>query len=98
MCAPIDYDLDRHLDRQERIPHTVRDWIEYAGGMNWPRILGPSTEAATDAQGQFELSGLPEGFIAMLEVTHPEAVTSQLRVAIRAIEPIREDPSLVPGP
>ena len=98
LYAPHDYDLDQHLEQQERIPHTVYDGIKYSAGLNWPRILGPATETTTDAQGRFELSGLPEGFIAAVEVTHPEAVTTKLRVAIRAIEPIREDPSLVPGP
>ena len=89
LFAPIEYDLDRHIAREEKKEIGLFSGINYAESLHRPWLLpGLKTEATTDKDGRFELPSLPEGFIAELEVAHPQAVTTRLRVAVRPIEPV----------
>ncbi|HEY3963357.1 MAG TPA: hypothetical protein VGM05_02295 [Planctomycetaceae bacterium] len=89
LMVPIEYDLDLHIQRQEQKPLGLFSGIDYAESLYRPSVLpGLATEATTDKEGRFELPGLPEGFIAEIEITHWQAVTTRLRVAIRPIEPV----------
>tara|TARA_R110002095_G_scaffold189660_1_gene167347 strand:- start:69867 stop:72935 length:3069 start_codon:yes stop_codon:yes gene_type:complete len=88
LMAPIKYDLDVHVPREEEnvIGKFQSYSIDYAETLNRPSVLPDlRTEATTDKNGRFELQGLPEGFIARIEVTHSQAVTTSLRVAVRSI-------------
>ena len=93
LMVPIDYDLDKHVPREEEDALGLFETIDYAEQLNRPWVLpGLKTEAATDADGRFELPGLPEGFIARVEVRHPEVVTTSMRIALRPIEPVYRQP------
>jgi hypothetical protein len=89
LMAPAEYDLDKHIPREEEDPLSLFETIDYAEAIYRPHVL-PSLnlEATTGEDGRFELPGLPEGFIAEIEITHPEAVTRSMRVAVRQIEPV----------
>lgn len=89
LMAPVKYDLNVHIPQEEVNEVGLFGTIDYAEQIYRPQVLpGLVTEATTDDDGRFELPGLPEGFIANIEITHPKAVTTTLRVAIRAIEPV----------
>ncbi len=89
LFAPVEYDLDRHIPMEEKKESGLFSGIDYAESLHRPWVLpGLKTEATTDKDGRFELPGLPEGFIAELEVAHPQAVTTKLRAAVRRIEPV----------
>lgn len=89
LMAPRYYDLDRHIPKEEVNAQGLFQGTDYAETLYRPSvILGLRTDATADAEGRFELPGLPEGYIAAIEATHPEAVTTTLNVAIRAIEPV----------
>ena len=89
LFAPIEYDLDRHIPREEKKELGLFSGINYAESLHRPWLLpGLKTETTTDKDGRFELPSLPEGFIAELEVAHPQAVTTELRAAVRRIEPV----------
>jgi hypothetical protein len=89
LFAPSEYDLDRHIPKEEKKEKGLFSGINYAESLHRPWLLpGLKTEATTDNDGRFELPSLPEGFIASLEVAHPQAVTTELRAAVRRIEPV----------
>ena len=89
LMAPVDYDLEQHVAREERPPVAPFSSIDYAEVIYRPWVLpGLQTETTIGNDGRFELQGLPEGFIARIEITHPEAETTTLRVAVRRIEPV----------
>ncbi len=89
LFAPSEYDLDRHIPKEEKKEFGLFSGINYAESLERPWLLpGLKTEATTDNDGRFELPSLPEGFIAELEVAHPQAVTTGLRAAVRRIEPV----------
>jgi hypothetical protein len=89
LMAPFDYDLDSHIPRQEQKPPALFSGIDYADYLYRPWVLpGLTTGTKTDNEGRFEFAGLPEGFIGLIEITHPQAVTTSPRVAIRPIEPV----------
>jgi Zn-dependent protease with chaperone function len=89
LMAPVEYDLERHIPQEEENPLGLFSGVDYAETLYRPDLLpGLVTETTTDPEGRFELPGLPEGFIASIEVSHPQAVTTGLRVAIRAIEAV----------
>lgn len=89
LMAPFEYDLDRHIALQERKVLGLFSTIDYAEALYRPRVLpGLTTETTTDSEGRFNLPGLPEGYIAAIEITHPRAVTTALRSAIRTMEPV----------
>jgi hypothetical protein len=91
--APVEYDLDLHIPREETAALGLFEGVDYAETLYRPVVLpGLVTEAVTDQEGRFELPGLPEGFIANIEISHPEAVTTSLRVATREIEPVYREP------
>jgi hypothetical protein len=93
LMAPTEYDLDRHIPRQEQKALGLFSGIGYAETLHRPWVLpGLTTETTTDKQGRFELPGLPEGFIAQIEIIHPQAVTTSPRVAIRPMEPVYRQP------
>jgi hypothetical protein len=98
LMAPIEYDLDRHVPQEEQQALGLFATIDYAETLYRPWLLpGLATETTTDKEGRFELPGLPEGFIAQIEITHPQAVTISQRVAIRPIEPAYRQPFLNQG-
>ena len=77
LFAPSEYDLDRHIPKEEKKEFGLFSGINYAESLERPWLLpGLNTEATTDNGGRFELPSLPEGFIAELEVAHPQAVTT----------------------
>ena len=79
LFAPFEYDLDRHIPKEEKKEIGLFSGINYAESLHRPWLLpGLKTEATTDKDGRFELPGLPEGIIAELEVAHPQAVTTEL--------------------
>ncbi len=89
LMAPVEYDLDAHIPQEEVHELGMFATVDYAETLYRPWVLpGLTTEATTGDDGRFELPGLPEGFIASIEVTHPKAVTASLRVAVRSIEPV----------
>jgi hypothetical protein len=89
LMAPRDFDLDEHIAKEERNAFALFASVDYAETLYAPQLLpGLVTETTADDDGRFELTGLPEGYIAQLEVSHPDAVTSNPRIAIRAIEPV----------
>ncbi len=93
MMAPVEYDLDVHIPREEEVEGGLFSMVDYAEMLFKPAVLpGIETEATTDDAGRFELSDLPEGFIANIEITHPLAVTTSLRVAVRPIETVYQKP------
>jgi len=80
LFAPFEYDLDRHIPKVEKKEIGLFSGISYAESLHRPWLLpGLKTETTTDKDGRFELPSLPEGFIAELEVAHPQAVTTELR-------------------
>jgi hypothetical protein len=92
LMAPVEYDLERHIPQEEKVSLGLFSGVDYAETLYRPGVLpGLVTETTTDQDGHFELPGLPEGFIAQVEISHPQAVTTGLRVAIRAIEPVYRD-------
>lgn len=98
LMAPFEYDLDVHIPKEEEKELGMFQGIDYAEMLFRPAVLpGLKTEATTDADGRFKLPGLPEGFIAQIEVTHPQAVTTSLRVAVRSIQPVYRNPFLGRG-
>lgn len=93
LMAPTEYDLDVHIAKQEKKELGLFSGIDYAESLYRPWLLpGLVTQATTDAEGRFELPELPEGFIAQIEITHPQAVTTSPRIAIRPIEPVYRQP------
>ncbi|MGH7194545.1 MAG: M56 family metallopeptidase, partial [Candidatus Saccharimonadales bacterium] len=89
LMAPIEYDLDRHIPLQERKALGLFSTVDYAEALYRPGVLpGLTTETTTDNEGRFNLPGLPDGYIASIEITHPQAVTTSLRIAIRTMEPV----------
>jgi hypothetical protein len=89
LMAPVEYDLEKHVPKEEVNELGLFQGIDYEEALYRPQLLPDlNTTATTDEHGRFELPGLPEGFIANIEATHPEAQTTNLRVAIRAIEPV----------
>jgi len=97
-AAPIEYDLDKHIPKEEEDPLGLFQTIDYAERLYRPQLLpGLTLDAVTDQNGQFEFSGLPEGFIVDFEVTHPAAVTTNLRAAVREMEPVYRKPFMEQG-
>ena len=89
LMAPEGYDLDQHVATEEIPPVAPFSSIDYAEAIYRPWVLpGLKTETTIGNDGRFEFQGLPEGFIARIEITHPEAETTTLRVAVRRIEPV----------
>jgi hypothetical protein len=89
LMAPVEYDLNVHIPKEEVNPVGLFQTIDYAEAIYRPQVLpGLARSATTDDDGRFELAGLPEGFIAGLEFTHPDAMTTGLRAAVRPIEPV----------
>lgn len=89
LMAPHDYDLEEHISQEEEQPIGFMSTIDYAEALWRPSVLpGLKTETTTDEEGRFRLPGLPERFIARVEVTHPKADTTSLRVALKAIQPV----------
>lgn len=89
LMAPIEYDLEKHIPKEEVNPLGLFQGVDYSEEIYRPQLLpGLKLEATADEDGQFELAGLPEGFIAYLSITHPKAVSRSLRAAVRAIEPV----------
>ncbi|WP_197999998.1 M56 family metallopeptidase [Gimesia alba] len=98
LMAPIKYDLDVHIPKEEETELGMFASIDYAETLYRPAVLpGLNTETTTDKEGRFALPGLPEGFIAQLEVMHPQAVTTSMRVAVRSIPPVYRKPFLGRG-
>jgi beta-lactamase regulating signal transducer with metallopeptidase domain len=98
LMAPVQYDLNRHIPQEEEVPLGLFSGVDYADTLYRPRVLpGLNIEATTDNEGRFELPRLPEGFIAEIEVTHREAETSAMRVAVRAIDPVYRKPAFEKG-
>ncbi len=88
LMAPLGYDLGVHIPKEED-KLALFQGVDYAESLSRPAVLpGLKTEATTDEDGRFELAGLPEGFIAQIKVTHPQAETTRLRVAVRSMEPV----------
>jgi beta-lactamase regulating signal transducer with metallopeptidase domain len=99
LMAPVDYDLEKHIPKEEVQPIGMFGTTDYEETIYKPRVLpGLNTEATTDNDGRFELPGLPEGFLTTIEVTHPDAEASRLYRAIRAIEPVYREASFEPKP
>lgn len=95
LMTPSAYDLDVHVPKEEEDALGMFQTVDYKETLSRPSVLpGLKTEAKTDKDGRFELPGLPEGFIASIEVTHPQAVTTSLRVAVRSIKPVYRKPFL----
>lgn len=95
LMAPREYDLDKHISAEETKALSLGSTIDYAESISRPQVMPAlKTEATTGEDGKFELPGLPEGFIARIEVTHPQAETTTLRVAVRAIESVYRKPFL----
>jgi hypothetical protein len=93
LMAPFEYDLDTHIPKQEQKALGLFAGVDYAETLYRPWVLpGLTTEVTTDKQGGFEFPGLPEGFLAQIDITHPQAVTTSMRVAIRPIEPVYRPP------
>lgn len=87
LMAPVHYDLSRHVPEQEERSLGLFSTVNYAETLYRPYLLPKLIiEATTDKDGRFELPGLPEGFIASIEVTHPKVQTIDLHVAVRAID------------
>ncbi len=98
LMAPVGYDLGWHVPQEEENALGMFQSIDYAETLYRPWLLpGLTTEATTNEDGRFELTGLQEGFIARLEVTHPAAVTTSLRAAIRPMEPVYRKPGRFGG-
>jgi Zn-dependent protease with chaperone function len=98
LMAPIEYDLDKHIAQEERDALSLFETIDYAEELYRPWVLPAlKTEATTNDEGHFELQGLPEGYIAGLEITHPQAETTSLRVAVRPMEPVYREPPFGEG-
>ncbi|QDV51764.1 M56 family metallopeptidase [Gimesia fumaroli] len=97
LMAPLEYDLDVHIPKEED-ELALFQGVNYAEALSRPAVLpGLKTEATTDEDGRFKLPGLPKGFIAQIEVTHPQAVTTSLRVAVRSMKPVYRKPFLEKG-
>ncbi|MCA9098901.1 MAG: hypothetical protein KDA36_10960, partial [Planctomycetaceae bacterium] len=93
VMAPVKYDLDQHIPREEENPPRLFSPINYADQLYRPTLLpGLTTIVTTNDEGSFEIPGLPEGFIVEVEVTHPEAVTTRMRAAVRHIETVFRAP------
>lgn len=93
LMAPTDYDLEKHVNLREKKALGLFQSISYAESINRPWILPKlGVEVTTDGDGRFELPGMPEGFIASLEITHRDSVTTRIRAAIRPIEPVYRKP------
>ena len=95
LMAPRHYDLDRHISEEEVNPIGFLSTIDYQETLYRPWVLpGLKHETTTNEEGRFELPGLPEGFIAQIEVIHPQAETTSFRVAVRPIDPVyRKQPA-----
>jgi Zn-dependent protease with chaperone function len=61
LFAPFEYDLDRHIPREEKKEIGLFSGINYAERLHRPWLLpGLKTETTTDNDGRFELPSLPE--------------------------------------
>ena len=93
LMAPFGYDLNGHIARYEQKALGLFATIDYAEQLYRPWVLpGVAAEIIADDDGKFEFPGLPEGYIAQIEIIHPQAVTTTLRAAIRNIEPVYRAP------
>lgn len=82
LMIPRKQDLDWHLEHEENV--TLRATADYERSLYQPHLVpGLITETQTDADGRFTISGTGRDRLAVLDISAPSVVDTNLRVMTR---------------